>query len=129
MLGGRYVVNHDDLLPSGMVLTLCVSVVVQLHFGLEAAFSAVKTLQSLDFFLPLLNSHLHNSAANVAECDKSTMYYILPMLQSTRKMILLGTRVVILGGKLEISLNLTSSKILGKTMCYKKNKVTSKKTF
>ena len=70
MLGGRYVVNHDDLLPSGMVLTLSVSVVVQLHFGLEAAFSAVKTLQSL--FLPLLNSHLHNSAANVAECDKST---------------------------------------------------------
>lgn len=72
MLVGRYVVNHDDLLPSGMVLTLSVSVVVQLHFGLEAAFSAVKTLQSLDFFLPLLNSHLHNSAANVAECDKST---------------------------------------------------------
>ena len=125
MLGGRYVVNHDDLLPSGMVLTLSVSVVVQLHFGLEAAFrafSAVKTLQSLDFFLPLLNSHLHNSAANVAECDKSTMYYILPMLQSTRKMILLGTRVVILGGKLEISLNLTSSKILGKTIVTRKTK-------
>ena len=47
------VVNHDDLLPSGMVvLTLSVSVVVQPHFGLEAAFSAVKTLQSLDFVLP-----------------------------------------------------------------------------
>lgn len=56
-----------------------------------------------------------------------TSLLLLLMLQSTRKMILLGTRVVILEGKLEISLNLTSSKILGKTMCYKKNKVTRAK--